>query len=167
MAATHLWLEISMNVTEDVKLIDGHEHLGGIEASMLLAENARVVEKSAEVTARHVFHGEKDVLGILECIQEANKPGCSCRRENVSLGEHMANLVHSNENPLAKLLESAHLACVSLSCEEDFAVASLSDLRDDVERGKTKLGPTLTEVDSLSSDIRHCILVIGFQLSGK
>lgn len=51
----HLRLQIPMNVSEFVKLVDTSEHLSSIEASMLLFQDTTVVQQCSKVTSWHVF----------------------------------------------------------------------------------------------------------------
>jgi hypothetical protein len=44
-----------MNVSELVEFVDRTEHLGNIESSVLLFEDARVVEECPEIATRDVF----------------------------------------------------------------------------------------------------------------
>jgi hypothetical protein len=40
---TYLWLQISVDVTEFVQLVDTHEHLGRVEFGVFLLQDAGVV----------------------------------------------------------------------------------------------------------------------------
>lgn len=106
-----------MNVAELVQLVDGAKHLRNVEPSMLLLQDARVVEQGTEVAASdevlssgkrgrrsarstepteyeaQTHHGKIDVSRILECVKQANEPRRVGGSENIALGEDVANLV--------------------------------------------------------------------------
>lgn len=86
---THLWLEISVDVSQFVQLVDTHEHFSRVELGVFLLQDARVVQQRSEVTSRYVFlydhrtgqrfcsivshhfdpyHGEIDMFSILESV---------------------------------------------------------------------------------------------------
>lgn len=129
-----LGLEITVDVSELMELVDAHEHLGGVEACVFLLEHARVVEQGTEVATRDEFlnvsvprllvrsvethHGEVDMLAVLEGVQEADKPRRLDGSENIALDEDVLDLVHLGECALAHLFESAHFARVPLTSEE-------------------------------------------------
>ena len=89
---THLGLKITMDVTELVQLADCGEHLADVEACMLFLKNARIVQQCPKVASRHILHRKIDMLGILERIQKANKPGCFRRGEDVSFHKYVSDL---------------------------------------------------------------------------
>lgn len=47
---THLRLQVSMNVAQLVQLGNSAEHFGNVESGMLFLQDARVIEKSTEVS---------------------------------------------------------------------------------------------------------------------
>lgn len=128
-----------MDVPELVQGGDGRDHLGHVEPGVFLLEDARVVEERAKVAAGHKVHGEVDKLGVLERVQEAHEPVRVRGREDVALGEDVADLVELGERALAHALErhdGATLGArdpVARPREKDLAVAALADLGDDVE----------------------------------
>ena len=81
-----------MDVTQSVELVHGSEHLADVKSSDLLLEHAGVVEQCPEVAAGDVLHGEVDVLGVLEGIQQADEPRRLRRSEDVALDEDVADL---------------------------------------------------------------------------
>lgn len=92
MKALDLWFEITMDVAKRVEFSDTSEHFGDIEASVFLFQNARVVEKRAEIAARDIFHCKVNVLLVLECVEKLNKPRSLRSRENISFHEYMSDL---------------------------------------------------------------------------
>jgi hypothetical protein len=54
-ASTYLWLQVSMDVSQFVQLVDSSKHLRGIQSSVLFFKYARVVEQRTEVSSRDVF----------------------------------------------------------------------------------------------------------------
>lgn len=81
-----------MDVTQLVEFVHTSKHLGDVIPRVLFLEHARVVQQRAEVTTWNVFHGKVDILSVLECVQETDKPWRLGRSQNVSLNEHMPNL---------------------------------------------------------------------------
>lgn len=51
-----------------MKFVHANEHFTNVESRDILLEHTRVVEKGTEVASRNVFHGEIDVLRVLERI---------------------------------------------------------------------------------------------------
>ena len=68
MCMAYLWLQVTMDVTKLMKLVDGGKHLANIEPRMFFLENARVVEQRPEIASWYVLHREINVFGILECV---------------------------------------------------------------------------------------------------
>lgn len=148
-----LRLEIAVDVAELVQRIDRAEHLADVEPSVLLFQHARVIEQRAEVTAWDVLHREVDVLRILERVEQTNEPGCLRGGEDVTLDEDVTDLVHLGQRALAHLLECADLARVPFSCQVDLAVATLTDLDDDVEGIDAELRSPFAQEDTLTSTV--------------
>jgi hypothetical protein len=153
-----------MNVPESMQLCDGAEHLGDVELGVLLLEDARVVEEGAEVTACDKVHREVDVRRILEGVQQSHEPGGRRRREDVSFcqdvsdlsgderqtrleegGGRGTDLVHLEQRPLPQLLERNDLVTLLVPRQIYLAVASLSDLREDMELVELEFRPPLAE----------------------
>ena len=88
----HLWLQVSVDVSQLVQLAHADEHLADVESCDLLLEHAGVVEQCPEGAARDVLHGEVDVLGVLEGIQQTDEPRRLRRSEDVALDEDVADL---------------------------------------------------------------------------
>ena len=66
--ATYLRLQIAMDVAQSVQLGDGHEHLTRIEARVLFRDDPCAVQEGTEVASGDIFHGEIDVLRVLEGV---------------------------------------------------------------------------------------------------
>ena len=54
-----LRLQIAVDVSQTMQLVDGHEHFAGVEENVPHGKNGAscVVEERAEVASRDVFHG--------------------------------------------------------------------------------------------------------------
>lgn len=52
---TDLWFQISVDISELVKLAYAHEHLGGIKPGVFLLEHSRIVQQCPEISTRDVF----------------------------------------------------------------------------------------------------------------
>lgn len=164
MCGAYLRLQVSVDVAKPVELVHRDEHLANVEPRDLLLEHARVVQEGPEVSTGDILHREVDVLGVLERIQQADKPRRLRRSEDIALDENMpdlaahatmslrprpvigaAHLVHLEQRPLAHLLERAHLPRIRLACEEHLSIPALSDLRDDLELVDLGLDAPLAE----------------------
>ena len=88
----YLGLKVSMNVTQPVELMDGDDHLCGVEQRILLMHDAGVVQESTEVASRNVFHGEVNIEVVLEGVEKAYKPGRPGSRQDVAFHKHVADL---------------------------------------------------------------------------
>ncbi len=88
----YLRLEIPMNITKLMQLVHSHEHLRDIKPCIFLLEDPAVVHQGTEITTGDVFHREVDVCGVLECVEEADEPGCSCCCEDVYFYEYVSDL---------------------------------------------------------------------------
>ena len=82
-----------MDVPQFMKLVYGCEHFADVESGVFFLEDARVIEESAEVTAGYVFHCEVDMVRVLECVQETDKPRCFSRSQDVAFDENMSDLI--------------------------------------------------------------------------
>ncbi len=67
---THLWLQVTVDVTELMELIDACKHFCCVESRVLFFEYPRVVQQSPEVASWNVLHGEIHMFSILERVQE-------------------------------------------------------------------------------------------------
>jgi hypothetical protein len=144
-------LEVTVNVTQLVEFVDTSKHLGGIEASVLLLEDTRVVEERTEVTSGYVLHGKVHMVLVLEGVEEADKPGGLDGSKNVTLDKNVLDLVHLGKSTLAHLFERADLVSLDLAGKVDRAVTALADLGNDTELVHLELGAALAEEDTLPS----------------
>ena len=111
--------------------------------------------------ARSTHHAQVDVGRVLKRIQEADKPGRLCGREDIPLDEDVPDLVHLCEGALAHLLERDNFLRVLLSREEDLAVPALPDLDNDVEGVEAELCPALAEEGALAPRVGRPVALEG------
>lgn len=117
---------------------------------MSIVKYASVVQECSKIASRNVllyltlaslpgaapfvaYHRKVDASIILESIQQSNKPVALRIGENVSLGEHMSNLVHLEQELLAHDLQSADLARIFLLRKIYLTIPTLTNLRENVE----------------------------------
>lgn len=89
---TYLRFEIAMKIAELVEFIHRSEHLADVEPGMLFLENSRVVEQRSEVTTGNIFHGQINVLRVLEGIQKPDQPRGLSGCQDVSFDQNMPDL---------------------------------------------------------------------------
>lgn len=63
-----------MDIPYTVKFINCCKHLADVKSSVLLLENARVIEQRSKIASGHVFHGKIHEFGILKRVQESHEP---------------------------------------------------------------------------------------------
>jgi hypothetical protein len=51
----YLWLEISVNISKLVELVDSHEHFCGVKLGMFLFKDTRVIQQCPEISSWDVF----------------------------------------------------------------------------------------------------------------
>jgi hypothetical protein len=66
---SHFGLEITMDISKFVELVDGREHFTDIKPRVFLFQDPGVVEQCPKVTPRDVLHGKVDMLRVLEGVQ--------------------------------------------------------------------------------------------------
>ncbi len=76
-ASPHLWLEVPMDVSQLVQLVDTRKHLGRVEPRVFFLEYARVVEQRAEVATGDVF------LRVARVSGDARVGAC-CERPTIA-----------------------------------------------------------------------------------
>lgn len=134
-------------------------------------------EFSSDIQEVKTHHGEKDVLGVLEGIQESNKPRRRSRRENVALRQYVSDLpraspfsasrhprtettrqethlVHLCEGALLHLFERDDLLRLLVPSEVHFAVPTLPDLSHDMELLQAEFGPPFPERGPFALSVR-------------
>lgn len=68
----HLGLQVTMDISQLVQLIDPHKHLGNVEPRDFLFEDTGIIEEGSEVASGNIFHREINVLRVLEGVQETD-----------------------------------------------------------------------------------------------
>jgi len=130
---THLRLEVTVNVSKLMELVDTQEHFSCVKLGVLLFQHTRVVEQRSEVSARYVFlsislapspprephHRKEDVVLVLESIKQSNQPGRLDRAQDISLDQDMLDFVHLCQCSLPHLLQRAYLVGVDFADEVD------------------------------------------------
>lgn len=81
-----------MNIPKFMQFIHSHEHLCDIEPCVFLLKDPAVVHQCTEIATWDVFHSEVDVCGVLECVEEADEPGCACCCKDVPFYEYVTDL---------------------------------------------------------------------------
>lgn len=91
------------------------------------------------------------MLAVLESIQEFHEPGRLDGCQNVTLDQHVLDLVHFGERALAHLFEGADLLRVGFASEIDRAVAALADLGEDAKLLHTQTCTALAQQHALAT----------------
>ena len=89
-----VWLDVPVHDAALVQVLQGEDHGGEVEDSLMLWETAIHAEEGLEVAANHVLHHHEHVVGRLQTIEEGNTElrlsKCSC----VSLRYHLVSCHH-------------------------------------------------------------------------
>lgn len=133
--------------------INAAEHLGDVEPGMAVVQDTSVVQQSPEVATRHILHRQVDLVIILEGIQKLDEPFALSGSQDVTLCENMPDLIQFEQQLLAHHLQRAHLARVLLLCQIHLSIATLADLRQDLEVVLAQTGPTLAQMRPFAAQV--------------
>lgn len=157
-----------MNITQNMERIDTAEHLSDVKARMAIMQNTSIVQESAEITTRHVFHGEVDLRIILESVEELHEPIALGRRENIALGKNVTDFIEFEEQFLAHHLQCAHFARVLLLRQIHLSIATLADLSQNLEVTLAETCATLAQMGTFATEVfKEGGFVLFFWNSGR
>lgn len=120
-----------------------------------------VSRRREKATGLPAYHCKIDIFVILERVQETDKPLTLGGGQDVSLGQYVADLIQLEQQLLAHDLQGANLLRIFLLCEEDLTVATLADLRQDLEVTLSESHSPLAEIRPLPTSVLVPHLFIG------
>jgi hypothetical protein len=140
-----LWLQITMNIPETVQRVHTREHLCNVESSMSVVQHSSIVEQCAEVSSWNIFHRQIDLLIVLEGVEQSHQPLRLRSSQDISLRQDMSHLIQLEQQFLPHDFQRADLPSVSLLCQVDLTITTLTDLREDLEVAMSKACAALSE----------------------
>lgn len=124
-------LDVSVDVAELVRLLNGEHHLGNVEFGKILLEDVLLDEQVEQISSAHVLHDEVEVVGILKAVDQSHDPaGMVARassRHDVSLGAYVSFLALAQHVGFSKLLHGVQLARPGLLDERDDSKSPVAD----------------------------------------
>ena len=140
---------------------------------MAVVKNAGVVQQRAEVPSGNIllssselesslpkalgeldtYHGKIYALIILKSVQQLHQPLAFRRSQDIPLRQDMPDLVQLEKQLFAHDFQRAHFLRVFLLRQIHLSVATLSDLRKDLEVAMTESCATFAQVRSFPAQV--------------
>mmetsp|Transcript_9518 Transcript_9518/g.15582 ORF Transcript_9518/g.15582 Transcript_9518/m.15582 type:complete len:287 (+) Transcript_9518:501-1361(+) len=122
-----LRLQITIEDTAVVEVLETKDDFGTVEASTLLAETLVALEVVEKLTTVDVVHDEEELVGGLERVVEVDEEGVAELLQNALLGARVLEFVSLDNRLLVEDLHGVDLSCVLLLHLHHLSEASLSN----------------------------------------
>jgi hypothetical protein len=103
-------LDVPVDVVHFVHFVDGDDEFSDVEPGLEFGKDIFVDEESEQVASRHPFHGDVEVVLVLEGGLELDQPPAPVARQALALQENASHLLLPRQLALRHPLYRHHLA---------------------------------------------------------